>query len=308
MIPQYYEFINIYESKDSPALTHVSDNSLSWFFRRYFMQDVLSIFKWNGIPDNWDKDYFLYTLMMTGRVAVIKTDKFGVIPQFCTLYGRNIYYLPSTAKIVNPLFSREIDALIDVDCALIKMQPDYGGAWDLVEYYACATALACEALGVNLINSKLAYVFAAENKQMAESFKKLFDQIASGQPASVVDKKLFDDEGHLRMEIFNQNVKNTFIADQVQGVIQQFRAEFHTKIGIPNVNIAKASGVGAAEVNANNVEATSLAQLWLDTIKHGIGVSNKLFNTNLSVELRFKPEEGGFDDAENRNNVNSGAI
>lgn len=308
MIPQYYEFLNIYESKDSPAIAHVNDTSLAWFFRRYFMQDVLSIIEFENIPEHWDKDYFMYTLFMIGRVAVVKTDKFGIIPQFCTLYGRNIYYLPSVAKIVNPLFRQEIDARIDIDCALIKMQPDYGGAWDLVDYYACATALACEALGVNLINSKLAYVFAAENKQMAESFKKLYDQIASGQPASVVDKKLFDDEGRLKMEIFNQNVKNTFIADQIQGVIQQLRAEFHTKIGIPNVNIAKASGVGAAEVNANNVEATSLAKLWLETIQKGLEVVKRLYGIDIKAKLRFEPTEGGGENAEIIDSFDSGIV
>ena len=154
MVPQYYELINIFKSHDSPAIAHVSDTSLAWFMRRYFMEDVLSIFEFEGIPEHWDKDYFMYTLLMTGRVAVIDTKKWGVIPQYCTLYGYNVYRMPSRALIVNPLFRNRIDALINVECSLIKMQPDYGGAWDLVEYYACATALACEALGVNLINSK----------------------------------------------------------------------------------------------------------------------------------------------------------
>lgn len=292
IVPQYYEFINKYDSVDSPAIVHVSDTGTAWFFRRYFMQDVLSVIEFENVPDNWDIDYFMYTLFMTGRVAVIKTRKWGVIPQYCTLNGWNIYYMPSHAMIVNPLFYSDINARIGVECSLIKMQPDFGGAWDLVDYYACLTALEAESLATNVLNTKLAYVFAAENQQVADSFKKLYDEIASGQPAAVAHKKLFDDEGRLKVEIFNQNVKNTFVGDQIDALIVRTRAEFHTKIGIPNVNIAKASGVGAAEVNANNIEAQTLAELWLDTINDGLEMTNKMFGTELKAKLRFKPERG----------------
>lgn len=306
MIPQFYQMVNIYESKDSPALAHVSDTTLAWFFKRYFIQDVLSIFEFEGMPEEWNKDYFLYTLCMFGRIAVIKTNVYGVIPQYCTLSGYDIYRAPSKVLVTNPLFSKSIEARIGEDAALIKMQPDYGGAWDLVEYYASATALASEALAVNLLNSKLAYVFAAENKAVAESFKKLYDKIASGEPAAVVKDKLFDEDGRLRMEIFNQNLKNTFIAAEIQGTIQQFRAEFHTKIGIPNVNIAKASGVGAAEVNANNLEATSLAELWRETIQKGLDMVRELYGINIKVKLRFTG--GGVENAESFDPFDNGAL
>ena len=63
------------------------------------------------------------------------------------------------------------------------MQPDYGSCWDIVSYYADLLALATESLAVNITNSKLAYVFACQDKTVAESFKKMFDQINEGNPA-----------------------------------------------------------------------------------------------------------------------------
>lgn len=306
IVPQYYEFINKCESIDSPAMIHASDTSLAWFFRRYFMQEVLSVIEFEGIPEHWDKDYFLYTLFMTGRVAVIKTKKWGVIPQFCTLNGWNIYYLPSHAMIVNPLFRESINPRIGVECSLIKMQPDYGGAWDLVDFYGCLTAIEVESLVVNVFNTKLAYVFAADNESLAASFKKLYDKIASGEPAAVAHKKLFDDEGKLKVDIFNQNIKNTFVGEQIMNLIQQTRADFHTKICVPNVNIAKASGVGSAEVNANNVEVRSLAELWLDTVNTGLNMTNKMYGTNISAKLRFI--ERGSTDAKESNSFGNGDL
>ena len=67
-------------------------------------------------------------------------------------------------------------------------------------------------------------------------------------------------------------------------------ARFCTEIGIPNVNIAKESGVTANEVEANNVDTRSKAQLWLETIKRGLDDTNKMFGLNLSVKFRFEEE------------------
>ena len=153
-IPQYYEFIDLYNSSISPSTIHCENASLTWFFKRYLLQKVLSVFEFENIPENWDKDYFLYTLFMFGHVAVINTDKFGVIPQFCTLHGRDVFYRPTNALITNHLIRGFKDPRIGSQCSLIKMQPDYGGAWDIVTYYADLMALSAEALGVNLVNSK----------------------------------------------------------------------------------------------------------------------------------------------------------
>lgn len=295
-IPQYYEFNNLVQSASSPSAVHVHNTDLAWYFRRYLIQKIMSVFEWHNIPEHWDEDYLKYTIYMFGRVAVINTDKFGAIPQYCTLHGYDIYYRPTNALITNPLIRGFKDPRIGVQCSLIKMQPDYGGAWDIVSYYADQMALASEALGVNMLNSKLAFVFAAENKQMAESFKKLYDKIASGEPAAVVDKDLFNDEGRLMMEFFNQNLKQTFIADQALGVLAALDAGFDTMVGIPNVNIAKASGVSQSEVNANNVDTKSLAEVWLNTMRRGCEQTNKLFGTNIDVSFHYVYEpEGGID-------------
>ena len=53
-----------------------------------------------------------------------------------------------------------------------------------IEYDADLLALATESLAVNITNSKLAYVFACQDKTVAESFKKMFDQINEGNPAA----------------------------------------------------------------------------------------------------------------------------
>lgn len=290
-IPVSYDYINAYNHQYRPSTIHVKETGLSWYFKRYLIQKIISVFKFEGIPENWATDYFLYTLFVFGYCAVINTNKYGVIPQHCTLSGYNIYYRPNRAIITNPLFKRTIEARIGRDTELVRMSPDWCGVWDIVEYYADLMALTSETIAVNLINSKFSYVFAAEDKTSAESLKKLYDQITSGEPAVFPDKKLFNDDGSPSWLMFAQNLKQNYIAGDLLEDLAKIDSRFNTEIGIPNVNIAKASGVGAAEVMANNIDTQSKVALWLDTIRESLERVNDMFGLNISVSLRFENEE-----------------
>ena len=282
---------NLYNASRHPSAIHSEESGLARYFQRYLIQKIISVFEFDGIPDEWAKDYFYYSLFVWGYVAIIETDKWGVIPQWCTLKGRDVFYRPTEAVISNPLIKGLKTPKIGSECALIKMQPDYGGAWDIVTYYADMLTLSSQTAAINLINSKLSYVFTAQNKQSAESLKKLYDKIASGDPAVVIDKNLFSDDGRPLWEAFNQNLKQNYIAGDIMEHMTKWDARFCTEIGIPNVNMAKASGVTDLEVESNNTDTKSKAVLWLETIREGLDQANKIFGLNLSVKFRWENME-----------------
>ena len=286
-----YDFINRYNSHIKPSTVHSQDNATAWYFRRYLIQKILSVYEFDGIPETWSVDYFLYTLFIWGFVAVVETDKFGVIPQHCSLFGYDVFYRPTNVTIANPLLRGSLQPQIGVDCELIKMQPDYGSCWDIVSYYADLLALASESLAVNLVNSKVAYVFACDSKNVAESFKKMFDHINEGNPAVFADSKLFDESGEPLWTTFQNNLKQNYVAGDMLDDMLKIDARFCTEIGIQNVNMAKASGVTDNEVEANNVDTKSKASLWLDTIREGLEKVNDMFDLNLSVKFRFEGSE-----------------
>ena len=237
-IPFPADYINAANSVISPSSVHCRNTSLSLYFQRYLLQKAMSVFKWE-MPPEWSKNYTLYTLYCWGFFAVVNTDRYGVIPQACGLRGYDVFYQPTNAIITNPLLSGTLEPRIGLQCELVRLQPDYGGIMDIVTYYADMLALCAESVGMNLVNSKLAYVFAAENKAMAETFKKLYDQIAAGNVAAVIDKQLFRDDGKANWQMFNQNVGQNYIADQVLSDMRKIEAMFCTDVGIPNANTDK---------------------------------------------------------------------
>lgn len=299
--PYMYDYINAEVSQHSPSTVHTKNTELQRFFARYLLQKAMSVFKWD-LPETWDRDYFLYVLYGIGYIAVLNTDKYGVIPQQCGLDGYNIFYQPKRALVTNPLLKglRSLD--IGTQCTLIKLQPDYGSVMDLVGFYADMMALTAETAGVNLVNSRLSYVFFGKNKNTAESQKKLFDRVASGEPATFVDTALYDvQSGNPSWIPFQQNVGQNYIAGDALADLRKWEMMFDTDVGIPNANTDKKERLISDEVNANNVEVTSKADLWLDQLQKSFAQTSKMFGVKLGVEWRNKPQvsaesEGGKDE------------
>lgn len=289
MEPKNYDFINLYNSQRSPSTVHCQNAALVRFFEKYLLQKVISVFKFENIPEYWAENFFQYVLFIWGFVTVFEHEDYGIIPQNCSLYGYDVFYQPSHVIIANPLIRTE-RLRIGEDCELIKLQPDYCGIMDIVSTYADLMALSLETAGINLLNSKLSYVFMSENKTSAESFKKLFDQYASGSPAVFADKLLFNEDGSPSWQLFMQNVGQNYIADKVLDDMKKLEDRFNTDVGIPNANTYKKERLITDEVNANNVDTQSKVMLWLDTMSRGIERVNDHYGLDLSVSYRYEPE------------------
>lgn len=284
-LPFFYDYANAMTSSRQPNTVHVTNTGLSRFFQRSLLQKAMSVFDIT-LPESWPLNYFLYVLFCNGYLAVIETDKFGIIPQQCTLGGYNVFYQPRTALISNPLISRTLQPVIDETCTLIRLQPDYHGIMDTVSYYGDMLALCAESMGINILNSKMSYLFIAETKAAAETAKSLYDNIASGRPAVVLDKTAFGQDGSLRWQMFEQSVKSNFIAPDLLEVMEALENRFCTEMGLPNVNTRKKERLVVDEVNANNFETQARVRLWLQELKRSFEKTNNMFGLNLSIKLR----------------------
>lgn len=297
--PYYYNYINAETSQVTPSTVHVKDSGLCRYFTKYLLQKAMSVFEWD-LPETWNKDYFLYVLYCWGYVAVVNTDKFGVIPQGCGLKGYDVFYAPTHAVIANPLLSGILEPRIGTQCELLKLQPDFSGILDLVGHYAEQMALASQSVSVNLLNSKLSYVFTAKTKALAESLKKMYDQIASGEPAVVIDSRLKNAaDGEETWKAFEQNVGGNYIVTNLLADLRKIEAMFDTEIGIPNANTDKRERLIQDEVNANNIETYSKCAMWLENLQDACKRVNDMFGLSIAVRWREIPMIGGGADGSN---------
>lgn len=284
-----YDMMNIYNAVRSPSTVHVKNARLTRYFRKYLLQKAISVFKWK-LPENWDRDYFLYTLYGMGFISVFYYARYGVICQQCAPGGYNLYYRPSYVIVSNPLIDRALTLNIDTDCVLLKLQPDYSSIMDIVSFYADQLALCAEALGANMVNIKSGTVFGAESKAQAEAYKKMYDSLSEGDPAVVIGKKLLDADGKPSWFPFTQDVKQAYVASDILSDMRKIEAMFDTEVGIPNANTDKRERLIADEVNANNVETATRSELWLETLRKEIAKIKSMFDIDISVDWRVDPK------------------
>lgn len=283
-----YATINLYNGTLRPGTVHAHNTQMANFFRKYLFEKAMSVFTWT-LPETWAKNYFLASLYGWGFIAVADIAPYGVICQHGTLGGYNLYYQPKFITIANPYMGGTVHRLeIGTDCELIRLQPDYSGVIDIVAHYADMMALAAEGIGVNLVNSKLAYLFTARNKTGAESLKKMYDEISAGNPAVFMDAKLTDAAGNLTFQMLNNNVSQTYITDRLLTDLRQIESMFDNEIGIANVNYNKRERESIAEISSNNNETIAKASLWFDDIQDAIARINARYGINMACEWRFE--------------------
>lgn len=294
MMPYSYEMINLFNSSYSPSTLHTKNTQMFTFFKKYLLEKVMSVFEFE-LPEMWDRNYFLYSLFLNGYLAIVNTNKFGVICQHCGLRGYNIYYNPTHAIIVNPLLTGILEPKIGTQCSLIRLQPNYSGVSDIVNYYADNMAMTAETCEMNIMNSKLSFLFAVRGKSQAESMKKILDQVMRGELGVFYDEKLKMGNDNIPLDFFNNDLKKNFIAPELQDTLRRWEEMFCNEVGIPNIRSDKKERMIVDEVNSNNIECFTKAELWLETLKEGVEQTNKMFNLDLSVKLRHN--EGGGNNA-----------
>ena len=285
--PFYSDQINNRNYTLVPNNLNLKENAISRYCRRYLFQKLMSVFDVQGIPNTWCEEYFKDVLFIWGSAAIFLTDKFGVIPQACGYYGYNVFYHPTHAIITNPLFSRTYQLEIGKECEIIRMCPDWSGVADIVGHYADRLALVLACAFTNLYNARLSYVFTAENQAIAESFKKMYQKITDGEPAVVVDKKLFDDAGNPRWVAFQQQLKSTYIVDLLQAAYKAIENDFYCQVGIPNANYEKKERLLTDEIATTRFATQALAELWLKTLNKTSEAANAMFG--LSIKWDYNP-------------------
>lgn len=268
-------------------------NTSAYYYRIYLLKKLFGRFIFTGIPEGWDEDYMLETLLMEGFFCVTDTEA-GILPLKCGLSGINVFQKPTTAVIANPVLGN-FERTIDVNCVVVQLQPNYEGVYPLINRYATMLAMCDSSIAVNLMNTKTAFIFGASNKAQAETFKQMYDKISCGEPAVYMKDGLNDEN------FFPLQVKNNFIADDVQILKRKIINEFLTEIGINNSNLDKRERLTDNEVEANDQEVISNIQCWIDNITWGIRKVNQMFNLNITFVIRdFGGKEKKDESAESR--------
>lgn len=294
-VPFNYEQINIAAGTYNPSMVKSYNNATFAYWQRSLFQRACSTLKFT-LPDNWKgniRDFFYFCLFNRGFVIVSENAKFGKFFQPGTLSGYNFYYQPTKALIANPLYDAELE--ISKDCEILKLTPDYYGAWDIISYYAEKLSALDNAINMSIVNNKYAFMIAAKTKAAAAAIKKMLDKVNRGEPAVIYDGKLVEDDPMSKSEpwqIWNRdNLKSSYLTTDQLVDFQTILNNFDSEVGIPTLPYQKKERMISDEAGYRAYDGTSRCTVWYETLKSSMDVVNGHYDLGLDVEMRFDPEK-----------------
>lgn len=269
-----------------PADVEGLNNTSVIYYTTECLKKLFGVYAIEGAPEGWDLDYMLERIFLDGKLCITDTP-LGVLPLQTGVSGINVFNHPTTCVIANPVLG-SFERTIGVDCALVHLQFDYGGVWPIINRYASMLAMCDSSICVNLINTKAAAIFGAESKAEAESYKRMYDKIASGEPAVFVGEGLAK---KLAERLVFNRVKEQYIAADVEDLKQRIIDDYLSDIGINNANTDKKERLNTYEVVSNTQEVRSGAEHWLTNIQAGFDEANALYGLQLKITRKYFKEE-----------------
>lgn len=283
-VQNYMNYFNL-----QPSDVKGTANTAVQHYKRELYNMIYSVFEFD-LPKDWALNFFRFFLFHCGSIGVIYTKEYGWVCQPYSFTELDLYYNPKVIMVDNQFFNSTKYGLIGVNAEIIKIFDDYFGLDNLVTRYAEKLAQCDKSIDINLMNSNVALLAEVENKKDAEAVKVAYGKATTGEPLVTLSKDILKGK---QLNTMIANVKNTFIANDIQILKRSIVNEFLTKVGIRNSNYDKKERLTESEVNENNDETRALISVIYDNIKASMNKLNKIAGLGLDVRLRYEYLEGG---------------
>lgn len=258
-------------------------NELFIYWREQLIMRIMAIFNYKNLPVSLPKKEIEFRLITRGFCGVNKVG--GELKAvFCSLFGVTDYEdIFKAYTWTTPLHSGICK--IGVDGILIEANQTRTPLIRLVFRYAVLLAHADLSLQAILINSRATGIFSAKDDKQAESIKTWYDTLSNGNLCAIVNDELLStvigQEGLRNIATNYPDAKN--ISDFYE-IHRNILKDFYNDLGV-KFSTEKKERLITAEVESAEESLLLNIDDMLNTRKEGVANINKLFGTNIEVEL-----------------------
>lgn len=249
---------------------------------------IMSIIEFENYPKGWDIEYLKKIFFRRGYIGFFNTKAYGVVPLECSYYGNNIYHRPTNLILTNEHVKPSLSYYtIGKDCTLMHLQHNYQGVNSLIDQYATKISNIDASIEVNLQNSKVTAVFVCDDKRQSETAKKIYDDIARGEPAVFPRKAGKDLNANSGFDVQFLPVKNSYLVNDLLDAKNTFSNAFFNDIGISANAVDKKERVNTIESSSNFDQILNSINDWKENIERGISEMNDLFKLKVRVTFPY---------------------
>lgn len=299
-IPCPYDGENLSNWMFNPSSTHVTGTGLQRYFVFQLFQRAMSVFTYD-LPEKINPYYFKWNLWMRGYIAVGNTEQYGVIAQWGTLKGRDLYYYPKYVLVSNPALKKNFKYTDGLEyfsweignpkngCEVLNLNGTFSGIWKTCNLYADRLAIILQSWATNCKKSVAADFYGVKDQAQAKAMKKATDLAHAGEMEIFIDRSLFNDDGSLNVASFQHNMP--YLSTDLLNDFVTTVHEFDTEIGLNNSNTQKRERLNSAEVYSNNEEVKSKIEMWLEDLQKTCRKLKTVHGIDLWIDLRYKNKE-----------------
>lgn len=257
-------------------------NLLRQSYIRYMLGNTIEMFAYKDLPDSIPQKE-LEILHQVNSFAIWKKVEDKLYVFHGGLGGvLNEYYHPTEAIVSNPYLNYNANLKIDEDCVVTFNDKMRYGLLPLFNRYASLLAEVDISLRFVTINTRIPYLVNANDDDTKESVDKVFKDIWDGKFGIALNKRIMDKDSVFTSEFGARNEHN--IKDLIE--LRQFlKSSWYMELGIQSNYNMKRESLNSNETTMDESVLLPLIDDMLNERKIGLEKVNKMFGTNITVEL-----------------------
>ena len=286
-----------------------SANYNYWFNK--LLAFCLNMFRYNNLTDTLLAREIEANLILTGYSVIIPKNA-NLYALQSQPYGFNEYLNPDMATWANPILgsgsvklgeSAEIIYNSPLQYSILGRRTD-GGLYTFIAHYASLLADCNSTSSIYAVNARAPYLPVSKSDSVTASIKKFFNMIRLGKRAIITDDYILDSVKSIDIGKGSGNDNMMSWLQATDKILEQF----YRDIGIKFSN-QKKENLTESEVNVNDqLRIISIDQM-LQERKEGIDRVNKLFGTDITVDINpiLKEVQANNDNSDYTNKSSDGS-
>lgn len=252
----------------------------------YYLNRLLSMFKYDGLPDSIPAKWLETYLLVNGNCAIVKHEE-----QLYAVHGNlsdncDGYYIPTKYIVANPWLKLDKTFTRDEDCIVIFNDSLNIGVMPLLKRYCYLMTENLISMKVETINSRMSTVISTPDDKTKASAELYIKRIEDGKLSVMAENRLLD--GVKVQPARSGSSSNITNLIEMQ---QYLKASLYNELGLnANYNM-KREAINSNESQLNDDMLTPLIDDMLRERQQAIEKVNAMFGTNITVEFNSAWED-----------------
>lgn len=250
----------------------------------YFLSRTQKMFTYTGLPDTIPQRNLELMLQCGGFVCVTSVESAGGdLYAFNGGIGGepNPYYMPTIFTVANPALNFNKMLTIDKDCVIIPNDGTYSGLLPLLRKYATLLAENELSMRCAIINLRIKEIISAPDDRTKKSAEIYLEEVEDGKTGVIADNAFLDG---IKIHPASSSVSQSTLTNLIE-LEQYIKASLYNELGLHSNYNMKREAINAAESQIDNDALQPLIENMLDCRREALEKINKMYGTNISVEL-----------------------